>query len=252
LFTGGKGQDEIRVPVRRWAIGRGRPQMDWLRIFLDWAGDTSNSNAIRTIVALLAIPGALWGGYLFYRWRIGKSLVDELDAANAKLDAMVTVTSANNQTVSFKRTDVEKMMDVARRRKYQTAHGNFMLADVLVSAYGFLNNYEKKPYCMNVRPFVRSMAQHFQVSPDALPDSDVEGTYSKDQEVIASRLRLEVIDNVIDKVVGDSLALELIYSELVKGRNGEEDVRYFLTNLGRAVARELSIASDGRPTDASA
>jgi hypothetical protein len=40
--------------------------MEFFQPILNWASDASNSNAVRTFVALLAIPGALWGAYLLY------------------------------------------------------------------------------------------------------------------------------------------------------------------------------------------
>jgi hypothetical protein len=41
--------------------------MDFLHVFLDWASDAKNSNIVRTIAALLALPAAIWGFYLFVR-----------------------------------------------------------------------------------------------------------------------------------------------------------------------------------------
>jgi hypothetical protein len=41
--------------------------MDFLHVFLDWASDAKNSNIARTIAALLALPAATWGFYLFVR-----------------------------------------------------------------------------------------------------------------------------------------------------------------------------------------
>ena len=50
--------------------------------FLDWVSDKLRdagfSNQVRTVVALLAVPGALWGIYLFVRWMRGQGLDAEM------------------------------------------------------------------------------------------------------------------------------------------------------------------------------
>ncbi len=48
--------------------------MNWIDAILAWASDQSNSTAVRTFVALLAVPGALWGVYLFSKWARGSGL----------------------------------------------------------------------------------------------------------------------------------------------------------------------------------
>lgn len=48
--------------------------MEFLQRTIEWAGDQFNSNFVRTIGALVAIPGGLWGCYLFVRWLMGKGL----------------------------------------------------------------------------------------------------------------------------------------------------------------------------------
>jgi hypothetical protein len=44
-----------------------------------WASDADNSNFVRTICALFAVPGGLWGAYLFLQWLRGRGLVRQLD-----------------------------------------------------------------------------------------------------------------------------------------------------------------------------
>ena len=58
--------------------------MELLHELIGWAGDSVNSNAVRTVAALLAIPGALWGFYLFIRWIRGVGLDARVDAIHAQ------------------------------------------------------------------------------------------------------------------------------------------------------------------------
>src|SRR5215470_17872414 len=53
--------------------------MDFLQVIFDKLGDAAFSNQIRTVVALLAVPGALWGTYLFIRWMGGRGIVAEIE-----------------------------------------------------------------------------------------------------------------------------------------------------------------------------
>jgi thioredoxin len=41
---------------------------------ISWAADTANSNLVRTFAAIVGIPGALWGSYLFWRWMNGEGI----------------------------------------------------------------------------------------------------------------------------------------------------------------------------------
>jgi tetratricopeptide (TPR) repeat protein len=64
--------------------------MDFIQIidaWIDWASDPSNSNLVRTTVALIAVPSGLVGIYTFYKIIRGKHTDARVDRAAAKIDA---------------------------------------------------------------------------------------------------------------------------------------------------------------------
>jgi uncharacterized protein YoxC len=61
-----------------------------LQSILEWLGDTKNSNLIRAIVALMAIPSAVWGAYLFARFISGKGMTQQLDAMAKQNEELLT------------------------------------------------------------------------------------------------------------------------------------------------------------------
>ncbi len=64
--------------------------MDFIQIinaWIDWASDPSNSNLVRTVVALIAVPSGLVGIYTFYKLIRGKHTDARVDRAAAKIDA---------------------------------------------------------------------------------------------------------------------------------------------------------------------
>jgi tetratricopeptide (TPR) repeat protein len=66
--------------------------MDFIQIidaWIDWASDPSNSNLVRTTVALIAVPSGLVGIYTFYKLIRGKHTDARVDRAAAKIDAQV-------------------------------------------------------------------------------------------------------------------------------------------------------------------
>lgn len=64
--------------------------MELLHLIFDWASDPSNSTVVRTFVALLAIPGALWGLYLFIRWLGGRGLDAQMRQLEEKVALVYT------------------------------------------------------------------------------------------------------------------------------------------------------------------
>ena len=66
--------------------------MQFCEPFLEWASRTDNSNFVRTIVALLAIPGALVGIYMLFRRLSGRS--PEMDAANVAAAQVAKILTA--------------------------------------------------------------------------------------------------------------------------------------------------------------
>jgi hypothetical protein len=208
--------------------------MDFLYRLLDWAGDSANSAAVRTIVALLAIPGALWGMYLFTRWMRGRDLASAIDKANEKLDSMISVTTTNNQVVSFKKDDVRKLINICNSTRYHGSFYDFTLSDALTHAAGVLNDYHGD---YNYQDFLRPMSQFFSIA-----RSDLEYDMSpKGDNKKAETYRAE-LEHVVKAVLGDCIALEMLYTEVLGavGRSGQE-VHYFLTNFGRAVVKDLRI-----------
>jgi tetratricopeptide (TPR) repeat protein len=64
--------------------------MDFIQIinaWIDWASDPSNSNLVRTTVALIVVPSGLVGIYTFYKLVGGKHVDARVDRAAAKIDA---------------------------------------------------------------------------------------------------------------------------------------------------------------------
>lgn len=62
--------------------------MELLQTIFDWASDVSTSTAVRTLVALLAIPGAIWGVYQCYLWWIGRSAPERVEALGEQVTAL--------------------------------------------------------------------------------------------------------------------------------------------------------------------
>jgi hypothetical protein len=49
-----------------------------------WLSNPQNSNLVRSIAALIAIPGGIWGCYLFWRWRRGRGIDAVLDGVDER------------------------------------------------------------------------------------------------------------------------------------------------------------------------
>ena len=88
-----------------------------LQSLTDWLSDSSNSNAIRAIVALLAIPGALWGFWLFLRWTQGKGIDAQIDQIGKQLSTL-RIEQPDGSFVSFKEEDVNATICVIKRKRY--------------------------------------------------------------------------------------------------------------------------------------
>ena len=57
--------------------------------FLPWLSQASNSNLLRSIGAIVSLPGALWGAWLFFRWLRGTGIDSTLDGIKADLNRLV-------------------------------------------------------------------------------------------------------------------------------------------------------------------
>lgn len=63
-----------------------------LNQFIAWASDAENSNLVGTLAALIAVPGAVWGTYLFVQWVRGRSVVRQLDQIRDSIATSQTLT----------------------------------------------------------------------------------------------------------------------------------------------------------------
>jgi hypothetical protein len=113
--------------------------MDWLRPLLDWAGDSANSNLVRTVVALLAVPGALWGAYLFVRWMRGSGIDAQLDTLNRKIDDII-IETPDGERISFPAVEIDAALKAIQRTEYKFLGVQFSLRDVLQDAFSVINN----------------------------------------------------------------------------------------------------------------
>lgn len=78
--------------------------MEQLGPLLNWLGDDSNSRLLRVGVALLAIPGALWGVHLFLRWLRGEGIDRKIDAMEAALVELRELLKSNLEAEKNKGT----------------------------------------------------------------------------------------------------------------------------------------------------
>jgi tetratricopeptide (TPR) repeat protein len=88
--------------------------MDIFSPILDWASRPETSNATRTFVALLAVPGALWGFWLFSRWVRGRGLdqrVEQLLDQNGELGARVDQLLAQNRELASQNATMTKTVE---------------------------------------------------------------------------------------------------------------------------------------------
>src|ERR1051325_1664375 len=53
--------------------------MSWQQL-IAWASDPTTTRSFQTIAAILAIPGAMWGAYLFIKWMRGRGIDTTLES----------------------------------------------------------------------------------------------------------------------------------------------------------------------------
>jgi hypothetical protein len=100
----------------------------WSASFLEWAvqwaSETANSNLVRTIAALIGIPYALWGCYLFVRWLFGRGLdktVDQIHSTVGKTHSLVERLQENKKQIPTPERAEEQAL-VSHKIEHTTEH----------------------------------------------------------------------------------------------------------------------------------
>jgi NRPS condensation-like uncharacterized protein len=131
----------------------------------DWVSDPANSNAVRTLVAVLAIPGAIWGTWLFAQWVRGRGL----DARIDEIRNIVTtrIEKEDGSYVSFKESEINELIIAMRHKKYAIPNApELTLEYICLNALGLLiGMHHEGRDNHSAHRFMSSLGNKFQKTP---------------------------------------------------------------------------------------
>ncbi len=194
---------------------------------LDWAKDPNSSNLIRTIAAFLAIPGAIWGIYLFSKWVRGKGIDSQLE--EIKKGLLSRVEKENGTFVVFDRKEIDETIFALENKRYVSSIYDISLKEMVKNAIGKLTGIDY--ILLGDSTELLTLIEEYVL---------VELVYDKDGKLLGGKENT-AIESLFQQARGDLVALNVLHEMLEPERRG---VRYVFTNLGKAVVKSLLCIDD--------
>lgn len=116
--------------------------MDLLKDILEKFSEESFSNQVRTAVALLAVPGGLWGAYLFFRWMRGQGIHSDIQQIKAQNRDMQEVLQELQKKIELLTAGSEVSVTTDLKRRFSVESS----AKVILPEAGRLVRLERRAF----------------------------------------------------------------------------------------------------------